>query len=325
VRTLCQPIAIRDVLDYLAAAVGHPERAGIVEIGGPDIVSYESMMRTYARLRGLPRRMIPVPVLTPRLSSYWCSLVTPVPASIARPLIEGLRNEVVVRDPVPASRYEVSTTSFELALRRAIERLDGRDVESTWFDSLGVPGKPDLSEDGSREGMKVDRRRRRVNAAAEITFAEIERLGGAGGWPFADLLWAIRGLMDRAAGGPGMRLGRRDPVSVRVGDAVDLWRVEAVRRPQLLRLRAEMKLPGRAWLQYEVVPHGDRSEVVQTAFFEPRGLSGLLYWYVLLPAHVYVFRGSVRELARRAERSAAALRASRARARASVRSTIGRG
>ena len=151
--------------------------------------------------------------------------------------------------------------------------------------------------------MIVDRRRRRVAATAAVAFAEVERLGGAGGWPFADVLWALRGLLDRAVGGPGMRLGRRDPEHLRVGDAVDFWRVEAIRRPELLRLRAEMKVPGRAWLQYEVVPDGSASQVIQTAFFEPRGLTGLLYWYALLPAHELVFRGSLRELARRAERS----------------------
>jgi uncharacterized protein YbjT (DUF2867 family) len=303
VRTLCQPIAIRDVLDYLVAAAGHPELAGIVEIGGPDVLSYAEMMRAYARLRGLRRIMIPVPVLTPRLSSYWCSLVTPVPASIARPLIEGLRNEVIVRDQGRAAPFGVETTPFELSLRRAIERIEGHEVESTWFDSLGVPGRPDLATDASREGMVVDRRRRRVAASAAVAFAEVERLGGAGGWPFADMLWALRGLLDRAVGGPGMRLGRRDPEHLRVGDAVDFWRVEAIRRPELLRLRAEMKVPGRAWLQYEVVPEGSASQVIQTAFFEPRGLTGLLYWYALLPAHELVFRGSLRELARRAERS----------------------
>ena len=196
--------------------------------------------------------MIPVPVLTPRLSSYWCSLVTPVPSSIARPLIEGLRNEVVVRDPVPSAAFGVAATPFELAVRRAIERVEGHDVETTWFDSLGVHGRTDLAAERSREGMIVDRHRRSVRAGAAVTFAEVERLGGAAGWPYANPLWRIRGLMDRAVGGPGMRLGRRDPDRVRVGDAVDFWRVEAVRRPELLRLRAEMKVPGRAWLQYEV-------------------------------------------------------------------------
>ncbi len=302
VRTLGQPIAISDVLLYLVAAAGHPERAGVVEIGGPDVLSYAEMMHTYARLRGMRRLMIPVPVLTPRLSSYWCSLVTPVPSSIAKPLIEGLRNEVVVRDPTAMAAYGIRPTPFEVAVSRAIERIDGHDVESTWFDSLGVPGRANLADDRSREGMIVDRQRRRVRASQEATFAEIERLGGTTGWPFANALWGLRGLLDRAVGGPGMRLGRRDPDHVRVGDAVDFWRVEDVQRPRLLRLGAEMKAPGRAWLQYEVSPSRAGTLVTQTAFFEPRGLSGLLYWYVLLPAHAFILRGSIRELVRRAER-----------------------
>jgi uncharacterized protein YbjT (DUF2867 family) len=303
VRTLCQPIAIRDVLDYLVAAVDHPEHHGVVEIGGPDVLSYAEMMQTYARLRGLRRLMVPVPVLTPRLSSYWCSLVTPVPSSIARPLIEGLRNQVVVGDPGPAAIYGVTPAPFEEAVRRAIERLDGHDVETTWFDSLGVPGRADLDAAGSREGMIVDRQHRHVAAPVERAFAEVERLGGRVGWPYGNLLWRLRGAADRLVGGPGMRLGRRDPDHVRVGDAVDFWRVEEVDRPHRLRLRAEMKVPGRAWLQFEVAPEGSGTRLVQTAFFEPKGLSGLLYWYLLLPAHALVFRGTIRNLARSAEHS----------------------
>jgi uncharacterized protein YbjT (DUF2867 family) len=302
VRTLCQPIAIDDVLDYLVAAADHPELTGVVEIGGPDVLSYAEMMRTYARLRGLRRLMIPVPVLTPRLSSYWCGLVTPVPSAIARPLIEGLRNEVVVRHPRPAQAFGVTPTPFELAVRRAIQRIEGHDVETTWFDSLAATGRPELGAERSREGMMVERRERSVKAGAAHTFAEVERLGGDHGWPYANALWRVRGLLDRAVGGFGMRLGRRDPDHVRVGDAVDFWRVEAIRRPTLLRFRAEMKVPGRAWLQYEVGGDEHSSLLVQTAFFEPKGLSGLVYWYALLPVHGLVFRGAIRELARRAER-----------------------
>jgi hypothetical protein len=251
------------------------------------------------------RLMVPVPVLTPRLSSYWCNLVTPVPASIARPLIEGLRNEVVVRDPVPARAFGVETTPFELAVRRAIDRTDRHDVETTWFDSLGLPGRPDLSRDENREGMIVDRQRRTARATPAQAFAEVERLGGNAGWPSGNVLWRVRGLLDRLVGGPGMRLGRRDPRRLRVGDAVDFWRVEEVRPGELLRLRAEMKVPGRAWLQYETVEAAGGCRIVQTAFFEPRGLSGRLYWYLLLPVHLAIFRGSVREIARRAEAAAA--------------------
>ena len=304
VRTECQPIAIRDVLSYLVESLDHPERAGVVEIGGPDVLSYQEMMQTYARRRGLRRVMIPVPVLTPRLSSYWCNLVTPVPSSIAKPLIEGLRNEVVVRDEMPSQAFSVEPVSFEDAVRRAVERTGGEEVETTWFDALGVPGRPDLDEDESREGMIVDRQQRKTRADVDSAFEEIERLGGEAGWPFANVLWSLRGLLDRAVGGPGMRLGRRDPGRVRVGDAVDFWRVEVIERPTKLRLRAEMKVPGRAWLQYEVAREGAGARVVQTAFFEPKGVSGLLYWYLLLPVHTYLFRGAIRSIVRRAEQRA---------------------
>ena len=300
VGTRCQPIGIRDVLDYLAGALDHPGVTGIVEVGGPDVLSYGDMMRTYARLRGLRRLMIPVPVLTPRLSSYWVNLVSPVPATIARPLIEGLRNEVVVRDPAPASAFAVRPLPYVEALQRAIDRTDGNGAESTWFDALAAPDRASLMSLSTHEGMMVERRQQAVAASPERVFAEVERVGGNAGWPYANVLWRIRGLADRVVGGVGMRLGRRDPDHLRVGDALDFWRVEEVRRPGLLRLRAEMKVPGRAWLQYEVTPTRTGSRLVQTAFFEPKGLPGLAYWYGLYPIHGLIFRGTVRVLAKRA-------------------------
>jgi uncharacterized protein YbjT (DUF2867 family) len=302
VATRCQPIGIRDVLAYLVGALDHPEVTGVVEIGGPDVLSYGDMMRGYARVRGLRRLMIPVPFLTPRLSSYWVNLVSPVPASIARPLIEGLRNEVVVRHPAEARAFDVRPSPYAVAVRRAVDRTEVHDVETTWFDSLGAPEKESLTSITSREGMIVERRRLRVAAAPDAVFAEVERLGGEAGWPYADPLWRLRGLMDRVVGGVGMRLGRRDPDHLRVGDAVDFWRVEEVRRPEVLRLRAEMKVPGRAWLQYEVEPAGEGCVLTQTAFFEPKGLPGLAYWYALYPVHGKIFGGMVRAIARRARR-----------------------
>ena len=300
VSTRCQPIGIRDVLAYLVAALDHPEVTGIVEIGGPDVLSYGQMMLRYAHLRGLRRLMIPVPVLTPRLSSYWVNLISPVPANIARPLIEGLRNEVVVRNPEPARALGITPATYDEALQLAMDRSGGSEVESTWFDALRAPDRATLASVESREGMIMDRRSRRVEAPPEQVFATVERVGGATGWPYANLLWRIRGLGDRVVGGVGMRLGRRDPDRLRAGDALDFWRVEEIRRPAMLRLRAEMKVPGRAWLQYEVMPAGADSRLVQTAFFEPKGLPGLAYWYLLYPAHAVIFRGMVRVLARRA-------------------------
>lgn len=300
VATRCQPIGIRDVLAYLVAALDHPEVTGVVEIGGPDVLSYGRMMLRYAGLRGLRRLMIPVPVLTPRLSSYWVNLVSPVPANIARPLIEGLRNEVVVRNPEPSRAFGIAPATYDEALALAMDRSGGGEVESTWFDALHAPNREGLASVESREGMIIDRRVRRVAASPEQVFAAVERVGGNAGWPYANLLWRARGFFDRLVGGVGMRLGRRDPSRLRVGDALDFWRVEEIRRPGLLRLRAEMKVPGRAWLQYEVVPEGTGSRLIQTAFFEPKGVPGLAYWYLLYPAHAAIFRGMVRVLAERA-------------------------
>ena len=300
VQTRCQPIGIRDILAYLVGALDHPEVSGVVEVGGPDILSYGEMMMAYARLRGLRRVMIPVPVLTPRLSSYWVNLVSPVPASIARPLIEGLRNEVIVRNPDAAAAFDVMPQTYDETLAQASDRTAGTAIESTWFDSLDVPGKEELAAVTSREGMIIERRQRSVAASPARLFAEVERLGGRHGWPYANSLWRIRGFVDRLVGGVGMRLGRRDPDRLRAGDALDFWRVEEIRRPELLRLRAEMKVPGLAWLQYEVVPESTGSRLVQTAFFEPKGLPGIAYWYLLYPVHGLIFRGTVRVIAQRA-------------------------
>ncbi|MBM4408172.1 MAG: SDR family oxidoreductase [Chloroflexi bacterium] len=300
VSTRCQPIAVRDVLGYLVAALDHPDVTGVVEIGGPDVLSYGQMMLRYARLRGLRRLMIPVPVLTPRLSSYWANLISPVGADIARPLIEGLRNEVVVRHPERARAFGIAPAAYDEALAMAMDGSGGDELESTWFDAQRIPDRPTLTAMESREGMIIDRRSQRLAAAPDRVFEAVERVGGAAGWPYANLLWRIRGLADRVVGGVGMRLGRRDPARLRVGDALDFWRVEEIHRPELLRLRAEMKVPGRAWLQYEVQADGNVTRLSQTAFFEPKGLPGLAYWYLLYPAHAVIFRGMIRALAQRA-------------------------
>jgi uncharacterized protein YbjT (DUF2867 family) len=298
--TTCQPIGIRDVLDYLVEALSHPNVTGIVEIGGPDLLSYREMMQTYASVRGLRRLTIPVPVFAPRLSSWWLGLVTPVPAWIARPLVERLRDPLVVRDPGPAQAFAVRPMSYGEALGRALDRAARNEIETTWFDAYSVShhGRATASLELG-EGMLVDRRSHVVGAPREVVFAQVEQIGGAHGWPFANLLWRIRGLADRAVGGVGMRLGRRDPVRLRVGDALDFWRVEAIRRPELLRLRAEMRVPGRAWLQYDVEETPIGSKLTQTAFFEPKGIAGFAYWYILLPVHTVIFRRMVEALATR--------------------------
>ncbi len=305
VYTLNQPIAVGDVLDYLVAALGTPASAGrVVEIGGADVLTYRDMMLRYAKVRGLRRWLVPVPVLTPRLSSYWVHWTTPIPASIAGPLIEGLRNEVIVRDDSARALFpEIRPMGFEEALRLALRRVEEGDVESRWADAL-------QSSQGDRrpvafefqEGMFLERRRVETRAAPADVFRAFTSLGGARGWLYADILWRARGALDRLAGGVGLRRGRRDPADLRVGDAVDFWRVETVEPPRLLRLRAEMKVPGRAWLQFEANPReGGGTELVQTAFFGPRGLTGLLYWYVLYPLHALMFSKMVERVARAAE------------------------
>lgn len=305
VETLVQPIAIRDVLQYLLAAVARPvEGHVVVEIGGPEVLSYRELMLGYAAVRGLRRRLLPVPVLSPRLSSYWVNLVTPVPAAIARPLIEGLASEVIVRDAEPARAYGVEPIAYREAVELALDRTRQGAVATLWSDSLSaVPrGSPPPDRLHDTEGMVVDRRSRHVDASARQTFGVLARQGGARGWYAYDALWRVRGWLDRMQGGLGMRRGRRDPDRLLPGDALDFWRVEAVEVPHLLQLRAEMKLPGRAWLRYDVESLGASTcRLTQTAYFEPHGLAGFLYWWALYPVHRVLFPAMLREVAVRAE------------------------
>ncbi len=308
VYTRIQPIAIRDVLTYLVEALDTPASTGqVVEIGGSDVLTYGQMMTGYATLRGLKRFLLPVPFLTPRLSSYWVHLVTPIPSAIARPLIEGLRNEVVVRDPRARQWFPaIEPMSYLEAVRRALASFDGDSVETAWSDALTsshLDSEPVVLT--TQDGMVLERRQITVNATPERAFEVFSALGGATGWLRLNWAWQLRGFLDRLLGGVGMRRGRRDPHHVRVGDAVDFWRVEAVDAGRLMRLRAEMKLPGRAWLEFQARPldHGG-TLVVQTAFFAPRGLFGLLYWYALYPVHGLIFGGMIREIGRRAEAAA---------------------
>jgi len=249
-----------------------PEDAeGTFEIGGPEVVSYGDIMREYARQRGLRRLLIPVPLLTPRLSSLWLALVTPLQARVGRKLVDGVRNSTIVRSDRAVRAFAIQPRS----LREAIA------------DSLDAPPR------------FVDLRRRLVEATPEQAFAPIIRIGGRTGWYAGNLLWQIRGLADRLVGGPGMSRGRRDPETCQVGDVIDCWRIEAFERDRRLRLAAEMRLPGRAWLEFEVVPLGGRTCMLrQKATFEPRGLGGQLYWYVLYPVHIVMFERMLDAIAR---------------------------
>lgn len=304
VSSRCQPVAISDVLRYLLAALESEDTAGkIIEIGGADVLTYRDMMLAYAEERGLRRRILTVPVLTPRLSSYWLGLVTPVPSKVARELIEGVRNESVCRDGSAAALFpQIVPLGFRESVRRALESLREHRVETVWsgaFEPAG--GARSAVRLRSEEGLIVEERRLDVDALPRRVFEALSRIGGDEGWYCADSLWQLRGLMDRLVGGVGMRRGRRHPTELRPGDPLDFWRVEACERDRLLRLRAEMKLPGEAWLQFQVEPARTGSRLVQRALFAPRGLSGLLYWYVLYPAHRVIFSGLIREIARRAE------------------------
>lgn len=300
-----QPIAIRDVLSYLVAALKTPESAGrIVEIGGADVLTYREMMISYARIRELRRLVISTPLLTPRLSSYWVHLVTPVPAVIARPLIEGLRNETVVRDHVAQELFPaIKPIDYETAVRLALVKLETGDVETAWSGALATSmGDVPPVTLTNEEGMILEQRQRTVQAPPETVYRVFSGLGGHRGWFYADWAWIARGMVDRAIGGVGFRRGRRHPDDINVGEALDFWRVEAAEPGHLLRLRAEMKVPGRAWLQFEVQtqPAGE-TRLIQTAYFAPKGLSGHLYWYLLYPIHSAIFSGLIREIARRAE------------------------
>jgi hypothetical protein len=304
VYTRAQPIGIREVLEYLAAAAVVPESTGrIIEIGGAEVVTYGEMMMAYAEVRGLKRWMLPVPVLTPRLSSYWVNLVTPIPAAIARPLIEGLRNENVVHDTSAGDLFpQIRPVDYRTSVQRALARLNAKDVETAWSDALSTSqGDVPPVILTTQEGMILEHRQRIVAASPGEVFEVFTSLGGAGGWLYMNWAWELRGLLDRLIGGVGLRRGRRDPGRLRVGDALDFWRVEEIEPGSLVRLRAEMKVPGKAWLQFQAKPYENgRSLLLQTAYFAPKGLLGWLYWYALYPFHALIFSGLISEIARRA-------------------------
>lgn len=300
VRTRCQPIGVRDVLRYLLACLDEPRTVGqTIDIGGPDVLTYEEFMRTVAEVRGLSRRVIiPVPVLTPKLSSLWIHLVTPISAEIARPLADGLRNPVVCRDARAQELMPGRLLTAREAVAAAYEHIDGHTVETAWSDAGPVPGDPDWAGGDAF----VDRWAIRVRGTPRRVFDAVCRIGGGHGYYAADWLWRLRGWMDRLVGGPGLRRGRRDPTTVRYGEALDFWRVTDIDAPRHLALRAEMLVPGEALLEFELHDAGDGVvELVQTARFIPKGLFGLLYWYAVLPLHGFVFRGMLEGIRREAE------------------------
>ena len=300
-----QPIAIDDVLDYLVAALRVPESVGeIIEIGGPTILSYGDTMLTYARARRLRRFIIPVPVLSPWLSSHWVGWVTPLSSSIARPLIEGLRNQVVVRDDKAAQLFpDIHPIDYRTAVDRALAALGPDILDTAWLDAQVA-----RREDGERpvvvlrqEGLYIERRYQVVHAPPEDVYRVFTGLGGNHGWLHANWLWRLRGLADLLLGGIGFRHGRRHPDALEVGDQVDFMRVERLEPGRLARLKIETKMPGQLWLQYEAYPRpDDRTQLVQTVFVDAKGLLGLLYWYLTYSVHAKLFGGLVHEIACRA-------------------------
>jgi uncharacterized protein YbjT (DUF2867 family) len=315
VDTRVQPIAVRDVLAYLVEVLDVGATAGqVLEIGGPDVMTYRELMHTYAEVAGLRRRVIvPVPVLTPRLSSLWIGLVTPLPSGVARPLVQSLVNEVVVRDDRIRELIPRETLPFRESVRLALQRIQDLEVSTTWASAghlASASAAPDETgpedpqpEDPPWAGGTVlsDDRTARSSASPQVLFRTVSSIGGKQGYGGFGWMWWIRGLFDALLGGAGLRRGRRHPFELAVGETVDFWRVEAYDPPHLLRLRAEMRVPGAAWLEFQVSPDGDGSLLEQRARFHPRGLWGRVYWAVFVPFHTLIFPRMARNLARRAE------------------------
>lgn len=293
-----QPISVRDILSYLLLAL---ERGplGVVDIGS-DRLTFRQMMEVYAEVRGLRRLIVPVPVLTPRLAGLWVGLVTPVPNTLAVPIIQGVIHPVIA-DTEKARRLfpEIEPAPYRRAVELALEKLQTTGAETRWSGALGRRLTYQLAD---REGVIRETRTLKVDAPPERVFRTFSGLGGERGWLVWERAWRLRGLLDRLVGGPGLRRGRRHPAELWPGEALDFWRVETVEPPHLLRLRAEMKVPGRAWLQWEARPEDGGTRLVQTALFEPVGLAGVLYWYLLYPLHKRIFSDLVRAVEREARR-----------------------
>jgi uncharacterized protein YbjT (DUF2867 family) len=293
VRSKCQPIAVGDLLELLVTSLDQiPESSGVREVGGPDVLTYEEMMRIYAREAGLRKRLIiPVPVLSPGLSSLWVGLVTPLPPSVARPLVGSLKNDVIVDRDDPET--VVTLTTFRDSVRKALRRPGV--AESVEPASAAAPAPFDPHWSGGT--VFVDRRATDSPAPRLGLARAFTRIGGENGYYAADWAWTLRGLVDRLLGGPGRRRGRPHPETLSEGDSLDFWKVVRLETGRRLVLEAEMKLPGEAWLEFVAEDRGDASRLVQTAYFRPRGLLGRLYWVALLPAHNLIFSRMARRIA----------------------------
>lgn len=304
-----QPIAIRDVLSYLIAALDSPESIGrVIEIGGPTRLTYADMLFGYAKERGYKRIMIRTPFYAPRLSAYWVHMVTPIHWRVVAPLIEGLSAKLIVRDDAARKLFpQIQPIDFQTAVHLALNRIQRDNVETSWSDAL-VTAQGDVKPYTFtvEDGLFVERRQVLLDLPPSTVFRAYTGVGGARGWMYMDWAWAFRGWIDKAIGGVGIRRGRRHPDEIRTGESLDFWRVEVVEQDRLMRLRAEMKAPGKAWLEFQSEPssNGDRQSdqtlFTVSAYFEPHGVSGFLYWYALWPFHSFLFDGLTRRLASRA-------------------------
>jgi uncharacterized protein YbjT (DUF2867 family) len=304
--TFSQPILISDVLTYLITALELPANGSmIIEIGGPDQLTFTEMLLGYSIERGLTRFVFPVRVMTPGLSAYWTRLITPITVNVARPIIEMMSSNAIVTDNQADQLFpHIRPMPYHQAVRRAIQRTDTNQVETSWSDalvtSMGKIGTPVIL--GSTEGFYIERREQVVDASPEACYRAFTSLGGDTGWLFWNWTWTIRGWMDEAVGGVGLRRGRRHATDLRIGEAIDFWRVEALEPNRLMRLRAEMRAPGQAWLECQVKPIDNGHSLLQiNALFEPKGVGGPLYWYFFYIPHVFIFSGMARRIGERAE------------------------
>lgn len=309
VDTPSQPIGIRNVIDYLAGCLDQPQTIGqSFDIGGPEVLTYRRLMEIYAEEAGLATRwIIPVPVLTPRLSSYWIHLVTPIPAALARPLAEGLRNPVICHDKRILELVPQKLLTCREAIHLALEGLKTQTIETHWTDAGKLPPVEWLHQGDAQwaGGTRLDDRQEiLVQAPGQYVWEVVSQIGGEAGWYHADFLWRLRGFIDRIFGGVGLRRGRRSKFEIKVGDSLDFWRVLEVKSGECITLGAEMKLPGKAVLEFRLEPLSQsQTRLIQTARFLPRGLMGIFYWYGLKLVHDYVFKGMIQKIARRAEKN----------------------
>lgn len=292
-----QPVAIRNVIEYLLAALGK-EPLGVVQIGA-NRLPFRRMIEQYAEIRGLKRILIPVPFFSPRISGWWIGLITPIPNSLAVPLIKGI-NEPITADTSKAEKEfpEIKPIQYDEAVKIALSKIKEKAVETRWSGSLGGFQSYDLED---KEGMFTEVRTVLTNASPHSLYRSFTAIGGETGWLTWNWAWRFRGFLDKLVGGPGLSRGRRHPENLRVGEELDFWRVETLEKDKLMRLRAEMIVPGKAWLQFEIVPKGGQTQLIQTALYAPKGLLGLIYWYASYPAHLFLFGSMAQKVVMAAE------------------------